>query len=356
MAEDEGQDKTEAPTPRRREEARKQGQIAFSPDLVGSVVLLAGIIALYAQGPNMAAVFLNAIRAQFAQPLPVELDAPGAQELFYRQFLLFASVLLPFLIVLVIVGVAVNLAQVGLNITPERLEPDISKLSPIKGFSRLFSVAAVVKGLLAFLKLAVLVGVIYWVMRPRLGIFAALATSDVAGGADLAWNLLTRLALSLAGVFVIIGVIDFFYQYNRLERSLMMTRQELKEELKREEGDPLVRQRMRQLARERARQRMLAEVPKATVVVTNPTHYAVALLYKPGMTAPRLVIKGAGDLAARIVERARNAGVPIVERPSLARTLFRQVPEGREIPADLFLAVAEIIAFVLRLRNPGLKN
>jgi flagellar biosynthetic protein FlhB len=162
-----------------------------------------------------------------------------------------------------------------------------------------------------------------------------------------------RLAAFLAGVLALIGIADFIYQKRRFENSLRMTKQEVKDEMKREEGDPMIKARIRQLGRERARRRMLAAVPKATVVITNPLHLAVALRYEQGKgkSAPVLVAKGAGALARRIVAIARQHGVPVFERPPLAQALYKNVPEDKEIPQALFKVVAEILALVYRLRG-----
>jgi flagellar biosynthetic protein FlhB len=352
MAE-EGQDRTEPASPRKREEARKQGQVAFSPDLAGSVILMAGIVAIVYLGPDMAEGFFDLVRTQLREPMPRELSLEAAQEMLGRFFVQFARLVGPILALLLVVSIANSLVQVGFQITPERLEFNFEKLSPASGLSKLFSLAALVKGLFAIVKVLALAALVFLVIRSRIGVFGSLGQGDVGGAAALSWALMLRLALYLGGAFLLIGVTDYVYQRYRFEQSLRMTKQELKEELKHQEGDPQVKGRMRQMARDRARQRMLAEVPRATVVITNPTHLAVALRYEPGgtMKAPRLLAKGATDLAGRIVERARAHGIPIIERPALARALFRSVALDQDIPTELFIAVAKVLAFVYELRS-----
>jgi flagellar biosynthetic protein FlhB len=210
----------------------------------------------------------------------------------------------------------------------------------------------VVKGLTGLVKVAVLAVLVWVVLRSRAGVFGSLGQGDVPTAAILAWGLVVRLALFLGAAFVIIGAVDYAYQRYRLEQALKMTKQEVKDEAKREEGDPLIKQRVRRRQRELAKRRMLDEVPNATVVVTNPTHFAVAIRYdRQTMKAPRVIAKGVGDLAKRMAARARLHGVPVLERPPVARALFKGVPVGNEIPQEFFVAVAEVIAFVYNLRK-----
>lgn len=349
---EEGQDRTEPASPRRREEARKQGQVAFSPDFVGSALLLGGVLGLTWFGPSMANQLSILTEESFRRPLPIDLDVADAATLLTRLFVRWVILIGPILGLLLAVSFGVSVAQVGFHVTPERLELDFEKLSPANGMGKLFSVAALVKGLLAIIKIAVLIALLWGVLRPRVGAFASLGSTDVFTASTMAWDLVLRLALYLAVGFTVIGVADYVYQRYRFEQSLRMTRQEVREEVKREEGDPHIKARIRQVLRETSQRRMLGQVPRATVVVTNPTHYAVALRYERRvMRAPVVIARGAGVLARRIIERAREYGVPVLERPALARALYQSVEVDREIPAELFVALAEVIAFVFRLRG-----
>lgn len=351
MAE-EGQDRTEPASPRRREEARKQGQVAFSPDFLGSAVLLAGVVGLSWLGPAVAGGITAEIRETFRQRMPAELGPAETAAMLGRLFLRFVVAVGPLLALLLAAGVATSVVQVGFHVTPERLGPNFERLSPAAGMAKLFSVAALVKGLLALVKIGVLGSLVLVVLRSRAGVFAALGHGDAGAAAGLGWQLMMRLAAHLAVAIAVLGVVDFAYQRYRLESSLRMTRQELKEELKREEGDPEMKARRRQRQRELAKRRMLNDVPRATLVLTNPTHVAVALRYQRGvMRAPKVVARGAGDLARRIAETARRHGVPVLERPALARALYRGVEIDHEVPPELFVAIAEVVAFVYRLRG-----
>jgi flagellar biosynthesis protein FlhB len=352
MAEDvDPESKTEDPSPKRREEARSKGQIPFSAELVGATVLLAATLGLSIFGRDIGTAFLDIYRHDLKHPNVRELTPLATQELFIRTVLKAMLSLAPLFGLMLAAGIGASIAQVGFQITPERIEFNFEKLDPANGASRLFSMAAIVKGSLAILKVTAVGAVAYWVIDGRLGLILGLGRERLGGGALTAWSLVTRLAIILSAATMLIAAIDYFYTRRRFEIGLRMTKQEVKDENKEQEGDPQLKARMRQLARERARKKMLQEVPKATVVITNPTHYAVALRYDNGNdAAPILVAKGAGDFALAMIDLARENTVPIVERPPLARMLFALVKEGSPIPANLFRAVAEVIAIIYRLR------
>ncbi len=324
----------------------------FSAELVGSLVLLAGVIGLMNIGPDVWAAMLNIFRHDIPRAFHPEFDTTAAAELFARTLGRMLSALLPLFGILLAVGVAVSVAQVGFQINTEKLSLDFDKLNPANGVKRLFSVAALVRGGLTILKVVALAAVAYIVLEGRAGVITSLSRDRLAGAAPAVWAVVMRLALYLTGAVAAVAVLDYFYQRYKFEQSLRMTKEEVKRELKEEEGDPMIKARLRQIARERTKRKMLSEVPKATVVVTNPTHYAVALRYDPNRdAAPVVVAKGAGAFAKRIAELARQSGVAVLERPPLARALHAGVKEGQPIPGPLFRAVAEVLAFVYKLRG-----
>jgi flagellar biosynthetic protein FlhB len=248
--------------------------------------------------------------------------------------------------------VAACVAQAGFHILPERLAPEFERISPAAGFGRVFSFHSAQRVGLGLLKAAVLVAVAIVVIRGRWGTVVGLDRGTIEEALASGWELCLRLALYLAGTLVVFGALDYAVQWRRLELALRMTKQELKDEVRREEGDPLIRARIRQLQRQRAQLRLQKVVPRATVVITNPTHYAVALRYNRATDrAPVVLAKGAGVMARYIAEIARRHAVPVVERPVVARAIYASVKEGQEIPPTLFRAVAEVIAFVFRLRG-----
>jgi flagellar biosynthesis protein FlhB len=355
MAFDTAPERTEEATPKRREEAREQGQVAFSAELVGGLVVLAALVGLWAFGRRTGAGLLDLFRSELSRLGRGEFDAARVRVLAVRCYERFLALVGPLFALVVAVAFGVNVAQVGWHLAPARLEPDFERLNPANGLGRLFSAPALGKGLVALLKVMVLAAVAYAVLHGRVGTLTGLGYGRLSGSVAAAWELCLRLAVWLGAALALFGAVDYAWQRRRFEASIRMTKQEVKEEQKREEGDPLIRQRVRRLQRERARQRMMQAVPRATVVVTNPTHVAVALEYKAGAgAAPVVVAKGAGFVAQKIAEIARRHSVPVLERPPLARALYRVVPVGREIPAELFRVVAEVIALVYRLRGPGL--
>jgi flagellar biosynthetic protein FlhB len=353
MAESDDYDsRTEPATQRRRDEAREQGRVAYSSELVGGLLLLASMILLTNLGGTLSGGLLDSVRIALPAAPPHDLGVGEAAEQLGRYYWAWLRITGAFLIGLLALGVTANVVQIGFHITPDRLGPEFDKLDPTEGLKRLFSLAALVKGTLAVLKVASLILLTYLVLRGRLTLLTTAGEGGLIHMVGQGWGLTMRLAVAAASVMFLLGVVDYIYQRQRFERSLRMTKQEIKEEAKREEGDPVLKARIRAIQREMARRRMMAAVPKATVVVTNPTHIAVALLYERGVNAaPRVVAKGSGFIAARIIELAREAGVPVVERRPLARALFKVAKIDQEIPEMLFHAVAELLAYLYRLRG-----
>jgi len=347
MAQDDADDRTEQPTVRRREEAREQGQIARSADLTAALALLAGLLLLKALGPRMFNDMLAMTRALGETPA---ISAAQLGPWLGRVGRATVDLMLPFLGLLLLLAAAGTIAQSGLLLAWKKLGFKPERLDPVAGLRRMFSGEALVRLVLGLLKVAIVGGVAYLTIAQRID--AVLATGVLHSGAVLraAGDLVFDLALRLGAVLLVLGLIDYFVQRYKLERQLRMTKQEVRDELKRMEGDPLVKQRRRQLQLRLAMQRIQAEVPRADVVVTNPTHYAVALRYdQQTMNAPRVTAKGKDFLAERIRLLAQQHGVPIVQRPPLARALYVGVEVGREIPPQFYRAVAEVLAYVYQL-------
>lgn len=346
------EERTEAATPRRREELRRRGQVARSPDLVSAAVLLAGLLALRFMGEELLRQ-----TADLSQQLWRDLHQPDLTPATVGRLsgLLvpwLVQVLGPLMAVLAAVGLLANLVQTGLLITWSPLAPDLNRINPVQGLRRLLSWRALVDLVRATLKLAVVSLVVYQTLRGRLEVLLLLPLQPLGSSLAQVWGLAWNLLLAAAGALLALAVLDYGYQRWSYERSIRMTREEVREELKQTEGHPLIRQRIRQLQRAVARRRMMAAVPRAQVVITNPVHLAVALQYLLGqMRAPRVVAKGERLLAEQIKQVARAHGVPVVENPPLAQALYRTVEVGQEIPPALYQAVAEVLAFILRLRG-----
>lgn len=346
------QEKVLPPTPRRLREARRRGEVARSQDLLAALSLLAVALAAGVLVPAAAAA-LGRTAAHFWSAPPARDWTVADGVAFLRQAALGGlGAAAPLALVAWIVVLLAGAAQAGLVFTSVPLAPRLDRLDPVAGLRRLWSRRVLVELLKAVLKVAVVGAVL---VRGFLAARAELLSSLGAPPAAVlleaaAWA--RRLFLWGAGAYLAVAVLDYAYQRWEHQQSLRMSVQEWKQDQKETEGDPLLKQRLRQRQRQLARQRMLHEVPRADVVVTNPTRYAVALRYDPAtMAAPVVVAKGRDALAARIRALAEEHGVPIMEEPPLARALYQAVEVGQEIPEELYVAVAEVLAFVWRLRG-----
>jgi len=349
-------EKTEAPTPRRREEARHAGQIAHSPDLQAAVVLLGVMIALNSLGMRMLRDLLDGIGFFFGNSEPVPLTPGQVQGLGIAALRLLAKVCLPVMLIAMILGVITALLQVGWLFTTKPLQPKWEKLNPIAGASRLFSIRGWVRLAMSILKLIVVGTVAYLTIKSKLTQILHTINLDHWTLLGLAAELVFYLAIRMALVLLILAILDYLWQRYRHEQDLKMTKEEVKEEMRRMEGDPIVKQRLRRVQHQLAVQRMRHDVPKADVVVTNPTELAIAIKYDADtMTAPKVLAKGQGYMAAQIRQTAIQHGIPIVERKPLAQALYKMVEVGQEIPPQFYKAVAELLAYGYELTGKGPK-
>ncbi|MCA9218086.1 MAG: EscU/YscU/HrcU family type III secretion system export apparatus switch protein, partial [Planctomycetales bacterium] len=259
---------------------------------------------------------------------------------------------LPLVTVAGLVGIGTTFLQVGPSVSTEALNMDWSKLSPAKGMSRLFSMRSAIRAIMMILKMSASVVVLMWVLSSYWGEIRQLGILALPSSLSAAWNISLSIVITLAGAYLVIGGFDYTYQRVQHEQDLKMTRQEIREEQKEQEVDANLRARIRRIQREWAKQTMLRQVPTASVVLTNPTHYAVALRYdRSSKSAPIVVAKGTDALARRIIKIAKENGVTVLERKPLARALYAMVEVNQEIPPQLYKAIAEILAFVLGLRR-----
>jgi flagellar biosynthetic protein FlhB len=352
MPEERFEEKTEPATPRKREEARQEGNVSRSADLSSAVLLVAAVGFLMAFGPSFIAQF-GKLMAHLLENLHGFDPAPDAMSGELRRLIAILGMLMaPFLLAMIAAALAVNLVQVGFLFTTRVFEPNPDKLNPITGLRRIFSLRGLIRSVFGILKLTVVlvvVGLSLWAERAALiGLGEAEFETVAATWGSTSLTIAMRAAVAL----LILALLDFAYQRWQYGRDLRMSKQEVKEEMKRYEGDPKIRERRRAIQRQAALQRMLGKVPTATVVITNPTHLAVALRYQQGETpAPLCVAKGAGPLAERIIDLAREHGVAIVRRPEVARPLYQAVEVGQYIPEELYKAVAEVLAYVYRLKG-----
>lgn len=346
---DDASERTEAPTPRRRQEAREKGQVARSTDLTAAVVLLAGLTVLNFVSAGVFQRLLDLTREMSDLSA---IDPGNLRVWLVRAGSTAAAILAPFLLLLLLATTAGGLVQTGGLVAWKLLALKFENLAPTRGLQRLFSPESLVRLGQSVLKIA-FVATIAWMsasgeISALLGVGQAEPIVIAHRSAELVFTLALRMGLAL----LVLGLLDYFYQRWRFERNLRMTRQEVRDELKRMDGDPMMKQRRRQAQLKLAMQRLGIDVPKSDVVVTNPTEYAVAIRYDEAtMTAPRLVAKGRGYLALRIRQIAVQHGVPIVQRPPLARGLYAAVEVGEAIPPMYYKAVAELLAYVYRLNQ-----
>ena len=355
MAEnDKDQERTEQATPKRKEEARRKGQTAKSREIPSVAVLGISLTLLYFYGSGMTEQLMDLMVSAFRLSGDTLVDRGNFTRILtdfaFRSF----SIMFLFFVSVLAAGILANVVQVGFMITTEAVAPKFSKLDPIKGLGRLFSLQALVEFLKSLLKLGI-VGTAAWLMvhRELGGIFPLVRQST---GQILVYiaGVSFRIMLVTTLVLVLLALLDYMYQRWEYEKSLRMTRQEVKEEFKQTEGDPLIKSRIRRLQREIARRRMMASVPKADVIITNPDHLAVAIRYDPRGFAPVVIAKGAGFIAEKIKDLGRRHGIPLVENKPVAQLLYKTVNVNQYIPENLYRAVAEILAYVysLKQRNP----
>ncbi|MEA2665718.1 MAG: flagellar biosynthesis protein FlhB [Candidatus Eremiobacteraeota bacterium] len=352
-------DQTEKATPKRKREARARGQVARSQDIGGAAIFIAIIVALHTG-------FMATMDAA-AQAFQVALTHAGAREelnlhsvwnLFVTTGLPYAPILIAAFASAIVIAVVANLLQFGLLFSPGLLAPKFSKLNPLTGLQRIFfSPQTLVQLAKQLLKLGVVIAICWLGVKDSLTTFYALGHAAPRDIVLTVEGIVYGIGIKVGVLLLVLGIADYVWERRRLEQSLKMTKVEVKDEHKQSEGNPESRQALRQRQRAMARKRMMAAVPKATVIVTNPTHYAVALMWDElTMDAPVLVAKGADLIAKRIRDLATENGVPIMENPPLARTLYAKVELDSPVPPDLYAAVAQVIAFVYKLKNRSVSS
>lgn len=348
-------ERTEEPTPKRLSDAREKGQVATSREVTNLFALAGATLLVSFLIPDLTADLKRVLIVFFEQPHLITLEGGGIVRLLARLTMQVALLLaLPFLF-LCAMAIAANYLQNGLLFSAEPLKPDLGKLSPLKGAKRIFSTHALVEFGKSLAKFVIVGVMVLWIVWPQLRGIEAMVTLPTAALAQKIHEIVLALVSAVTAVMAVVAGADWAFQRYKHRKSLRMTRQEVKDEHKSSEGDPEVKARLRQLRRERSRRRMMAAVPEADVVVTNPTHFAVALRYDPqSMAAPRVVAKGVDAMARRIREIATEHDVPLVENPPLARALYASVEVDAEVPEAHYRAVAEVISYIWRIRGKAM--
>lgn len=347
-----GGDKTEKATPKKRQDARKKGQVAKSAELSGAVVLFSALISLSMFGSFMKERFMSLYLDVFQNRMMMEVTPENVASMFKEYGLQILILLAPLLGITFLLALVVNFAQVGFMANGEGITPKFSKINPIKGFKNIFSMRSFVEFLKSVFKLVLIAYLVYSTLWGEKESFASLAHVNAEGVYRFAAKMTMNLGIKIAAVLFIMAILDYIYQKYEYEKSLKMSKQDIKDEYKKMEGDPLIKGKIRERQRRMAMQRMMQEVPGADVIITNPTHFAVALKYDGSkMEAPQIVAKGQDYVALRIRELAKEHGVVTMENKPLARALFQRAEVGDVVPADLFQAVAEVLAYVYKLKG-----
>jgi len=346
------QEKTEKATPRKKREAREKGQVAKSPELPGALILFFTFLAMDTLGGLFEDRLYSLFTVAFNEYMLWDVTLSNVSVIFAQLIVQGIMFVAPILAVALILGVVGNYIQVGFLLTGEPLKMKLNKLNPIQGAKQIFSMRSLVNLIKSILKV-IIIGVVVWInlwgAREKLLSLSLMPLEDVF---RFAGKLTTKIGVQIGAVLVILAIIDYMYQRYEHNKQLRMSKQEIKDEHKRLEGDPLIKSRIREKQRRMAMMRMMQEVPKADVVITNPTHYAVALQYDATiMEEPRVIAKGVDYIALKIREIAKEHDIITMENRPLARALYERTEIGQSIPVDLFQAVAEVLAYVYKVKG-----
>ena len=345
-----GDDKTEEPTSKKRSDAKQKGQVGRSTEMSTAFVLLIGFFVIKVLWEGIytdIATYTTYVFSHLDQPT----DTENVVRIFIGIMELLARTALPIMLSIMFVGLAINLFQVGLTFSTEAIGFKLDKLNPINGFGRIFSKRSLIELLKSLLKIAIIGYFLYTYLVGQLLAMPQFIYYDLGTSLALISKIVFDMAFEVIGVIMILGFLDFGYQKWQTTQDLKMSKQEVKDEMKQTEGDPQIKGKIKQKQRQMAMSRMMQEVPKADVIVTNPTHFAVALQYHKGMVAPLIVAKGQDLVAQKIKGIAREANVPIVENRPGARALYASADIGDTVPSELYQAVAEVLAYVYRLKH-----
>jgi flagellar biosynthetic protein FlhB len=352
MAETDTDNNTEKATPKRLEEAREKGQVAKSREVASALIMVACLMYFYFDASGIVSRLREMMKGSFRGLYRTDLTTDAIQSLMIDLTIKVSVMILPLLLTLLAAGLLANIIQVGLLFSAESLQPKLSKVSPLKGLKNMFSLKSIVELLKNIFKITLVGFIAYVTIKNEALDVSPLMEQDV-------WTILAymggisfKILMATCWVLIVLAILDYLYQHWEHGRNLKMSKQAIKDENKNSEGDPLIKARIRRLQRDMAMRRMMTKVPTADVVITNPTHLAVALKYDPArMSAPVVVAKGANLIAERIKEIARENGIAVVENKPLAQVLYKMVDIMEAIPDNLYQAVAEILAYVYGLKR-----
>ncbi len=346
------QEKTEKATPKKKQETRNKGQVAKSTDVNTAIILLLVFIFLWLIGGYLGKQTMNFLHYMFQDFLLLDLTLENVQSLFLEISTQAVMITAPLMFMAMLAAIASNYLQVGFLFAPEAIQMKLSKLDPIQGFKRIYSIRAIVELLKSLLKIVLVALVTFTILWISIEQILILALIPIADALSFVGNLTVTMGVAVSILLIFLAVLDYMYQKYDHEKNIRMSKQDIKDEYKKTEGDPLIKSKIKEKQRQMAMQRMMQEVPKADVVITNPTHYAIALKYDgEKMDAPVVIAKGVDFIAQKIKGVAKQHEIITVENRPLARALYDQAEIGDEVPEDLFKAVAEVLAYVYRIKN-----
>lgn len=344
--------KTEKPTSKKVSDAKGKGSVPRSKEMTSAITLICAMVALYSSSGMILSTMKRSMRDIFGGLATADISYAGVHTIMIKQFAYLAMMLAPFVLIVVVAGLAVEISQGGVVLSGEKLKFDLGKLSPLKGMKRLFNKDSVFEVAKSFMKMGIVGYMAYKILTEEMNGIIYLVDQDLQGILDFIGHIAFKLVLHTCGVLIVLAVLDLAFVKWRFLDNLKMTKQEVKDENKNSEGDPAVKGKIKQKQFQMARRRMRQIIPTADVVVTNPTHYAVALKYdRFRMGAPLVLFKGVDQMALQMKIIARDSNITLVENRFLARELYSQVEEGGEIPEGLYAAVAEILAYVYSLKK-----
>lgn len=347
-------EKTEPATSKRRSEMREKGQIPRSREFTTALILLISFWSLRLLSGYISKDVLTMLRNYLSFPKDIDssFTTANVMRIFMEFMLTAAKIIMPIVLIVAVVAIIVNYLQVGVIFTTKPLIPSLNKMNPVEGFKRLFSKNAFVEFIKSTLKIGIIGYVVYDYLKDNIRIVPELLNMNIEGTTVFIGNTIINIGIRAAVVLLILSFFDYAYQLWDYEKSIRMTKQEVKDEYKMIEGNPQIKSKIREKQRQMALRRMMSEVPKADVIITNPTHFAIAVKYDAAVSdAPLVIAKGKDLIAQKIKDTAKENKVPVVENKPLAQALYKSVEIGEKIPADLFKAVAEVLAYVYSLRD-----
>ena len=351
MAQDEQGERTEQATDARREEFRKRGQVVHSRELGSALIFLASAGCIYALSNFFFTNFQDLFTRALGQDMVMQIRQGNFLEALSFSGMKALILIVPTIAISAVVGAASSIMQIGFLNVEDAMSPDFNKLNPVEGFGRIFSMRSLSEGIKSIFKFLLIGFVVYSILKSETSKFGSLLSFSISELVAYLGYVSAKLLVGVGLVMLGLSLADYLFQRWDLEKKMMMTKQEVKEEMKQREGDPLVKARIRRVQKEIANRRMMDAIPKADVVVTNPTHIAVVLKYGENLPAPQLVAKGADLIAEKIKSIAREHNIPVIENKPLARTIFKTLKIGQVIPRELFVAVAEVLSYVYKLKR-----